>query len=143
MFGKGFNILQCSLMIISSQMTGHSYSTIEEYFSDDTFNLLIFLVNLFLDIFFTELVNVTFTLNHTFIEAFEPEEIARESSLLMNNMIEDDLNNIDNLNNKEILSEINNENMMARTLQSLQTTFNTTFNRTNDATLNLDKSKMN
>lgn len=137
-FGKVFNMLLCSFMLISSTMTGHSYSTIEEFLSEDDFNIITFFTAMGIDVFFTEIVNVLFTLNNTFIESFDPEEIARESSLLMNDLMEDQLKE----ENGQPGSEETEENVMARTLQTLQSTFNTTFNLTSDASLNLDSTNL-
>ena len=132
-FGKVFNMLLLSFMLISSTMTGHSYSTIEEFLSEDDLNIIVFLCAMGLDLFFTEIFSSLFTLNNTFIEAFDPEEIARDSSLMMDSLLEQEELAIDEMKNGDM-----QDNMMARTLTTLQTTFNTTFNLTTDASLNLD-----
>jgi hypothetical protein len=88
-FGKFFNILICSFLLISTNMTGHSWSSIEELLTNDATKIIIFFAVMGLESFFTEIVNVLFTLDDTFIESFDPEEVARESSRLD---IEDKLN---------------------------------------------------
>lgn len=131
-FGNVFNMLLCSLMLISSSMTGHSYSTIEDFLGQNILNLMTFFIAMGLDVFFSEIVNVIFILDNTFIEAFDPEEVARESSLLMNSLIEEEQLFPENSNNGSV------ENMMARTFSTLQSTLHTTFNRTQNATLEVD-----
>jgi len=81
-FGKFFSILICSFLLISTNMTGHSWSSIEELLTEDATKIIIFFAVMTLESFFTEIVNVLFTLDDTFIESFDPEEVARESSLL-------------------------------------------------------------
>jgi hypothetical protein len=140
-FGKVFNMLLCSFMIISSSMTGHSYYSIEQFLSDNYININIFFIAILLDLFFSETANIYFTLNNTFIEAFEPEEIARESSLLINSFIEEEPDpkqeQRNSLDQRDLFAE---KNFVTRTIKSMQTTFNGTFNQTNDATLISDNS---
>lgn len=129
-------MLIVSFLLILSNMTGHSWISIEELLTSNKSNLVLFFSVMTIEFFFTEIVNVNFSLDKTFIESFDPEEVARESSL----MEEDDKVKIeDRMSKAHNPQQAVGADVVQKTIQTLQNTFNSTFNKTENATLGLDK----